>query len=341
MSEKPSGHPARAPLAKLFTVLFLLTFIVGGAGYAVLTLIEHYAALRANLGIARKQEKLLALELERRTGEKIDAERYQLDFAGRMADQERKLKTLARERRELLDALRRVTKRNRDLTEKEEAAEKILARTGLLRAELGRKRWQALGLERARSLLAWKVKELQRKVRRDERALERELSKERARLRRRTHAQRSAMRAQVEWLREEAERSRSLAQDRERLARTVAASRALRRRERGTFYYNLGTAYCRVGMFKEAAGQFEQALALNPDDAQAHHNLGILYESHLGLRERAVEHFRRFIALTPDEKKRNEVMRWVAEADHGIGHHHRTAHETGRKGLEKLFMPNN
>ena len=41
------------------------------------------------------------------------------------------------------------------------------------------------------------------------------------------------------------------------------------------YWFYLGYAYCNSGMYKEAIESFKQAIRINPDDAEAHSNLGL------------------------------------------------------------------
>jgi tetratricopeptide (TPR) repeat protein len=77
-------------------------------------------------------------------------------------------------------------------------------------------------------------------------------------------------------------------------------------------YFNeLGITYRLRGNFDKAREAYEQALAVDPDYAAAHLNLGILYDIYLWDGARALEHYDRYLALSPggDDK----VKKWVAD----------------------------
>jgi len=63
--------------------------------------------------------------------------------------------------------------------------------------------------------------------------------------------------------------------------------------------YNLGHALSQVGKFEEAIGHYEQALRIKPDYAEAHNNLGNVF-----LQERkfsdAIGHYEQAIQIKPD-----------------------------------------
>lgn len=61
-----------------------------------------------------------------------------------------------------------------------------------------------------------------------------------------------------------------------------------------------GVALFNLGRFAEARGQFERVLTALPDDAFAHHLLGLTLEQ-LGERQRAEDHLARARTLAPDE----------------------------------------
>lgn len=68
-----------------------------------------------------------------------------------------------------------------------------------------------------------------------------------------------------------------------------------------TRLYNLGVKYGQAGRFKEAANNFEQALKLNPDYADAYLSLGHAYYD-LHLWEQAIESLKRGLALKPKDQ---------------------------------------
>ncbi|HSQ21155.1 MAG TPA: tetratricopeptide repeat protein [Blastocatellia bacterium] len=65
--------------------------------------------------------------------------------------------------------------------------------------------------------------------------------------------------------------------------------------------YNVGVKYGRAGLFKEAVNNFEQAVKLNPDYADAYLSLGHAYYD-LHLWEQAIESLKRGLALKPKDK---------------------------------------
>jgi tetratricopeptide (TPR) repeat protein len=75
------------------------------------------------------------------------------------------------------------------------------------------------------------------------------------------------------------------------------ASRALNRS--APTHYNLGYALSARGRRDEAIAEFEEALRIDPEYAQAHNNLGALLQI-AGRADLALEHYRRATTLRPD-----------------------------------------
>ncbi len=64
-------------------------------------------------------------------------------------------------------------------------------------------------------------------------------------------------------------------------------------------HYNLGVAYGDSGMYKEAIEEYKQAIRINPDYAEAHHDLGVIYGD-FGMHKEAIEAFKQAIRIKPD-----------------------------------------
>jgi tetratricopeptide (TPR) repeat protein len=78
----------------------------------------------------------------------------------------------------------------------------------------------------------------------------------------------------------------------------------------------LGVIRRRDGRFKGADEAYLSALRLDPDYAPAHRNRGVLLDLYLNRPEEALEHYRKFIALSGGD---SEVERWVAELEFRLG----------------------
>jgi tetratricopeptide (TPR) repeat protein len=76
-------------------------------------------------------------------------------------------------------------------------------------------------------------------------------------------------------------------------------------------YYNLGIEYINAGEFRKAARALKKAFQLNPEDADACYNLGVLYEVYLGDKKQALDYYSRYINLAPESKDTEQVKLWI------------------------------
>lgn len=93
--------------------------------------------------------------------------------------------------------------------------------------------------------------------------------------------------------------------------KTVAYERM--RRELGETHYALGNLLFEMGRKKEAAVQYQKAVALNPDDSWAHHNLGILYDYYFQDKEAALYHYGKYLKLKPVLEEADKIHERVLE----------------------------
>ena len=66
-----------------------------------------------------------------------------------------------------------------------------------------------------------------------------------------------------------------------------------------------------LGQLRRAEQEFLKVLAIDPDDAGTHYNLGILYEESLHNRAKARQHYQRFIELAPQDPDAGNVQAWL------------------------------
>jgi tetratricopeptide (TPR) repeat protein len=77
------------------------------------------------------------------------------------------------------------------------------------------------------------------------------------------------------------------------------------------FFNQLGVSYRHKGQFAKAREAYESALALDPNYADAHLNLGVLLDLYLGDNALALVHYERYLALSPAGDA--AVGKWVAD----------------------------
>ena len=80
-------------------------------------------------------------------------------------------------------------------------------------------------------------------------------------------------------------------------------------RDRGELYRELGALYTKARLFDRAINAYQQSLEADPDHAQTHYHLGLLYQHAKNNDERAVAHLQRYLALSPtlSPKPRKEI----------------------------------
>lgn len=77
--------------------------------------------------------------------------------------------------------------------------------------------------------------------------------------------------------------------------------------EKAALYEELAAAYTKAGMFDEAIGAYRNSLISNPNNADIHYYLGLLYQKSNKDVEKAVFHFKKYLYLKPDAKNREDV----------------------------------
>jgi tetratricopeptide (TPR) repeat protein len=77
--------------------------------------------------------------------------------------------------------------------------------------------------------------------------------------------------------------------------------------ENAVLYGKSGDAFMRAGLTDEAIEAFNNAIRLNPRNAEAHYKLGFLYKRSMNNNSMAVYHFKKYLALDPKSKSRKEI----------------------------------
>lgn len=86
---------------------------------------------------------------------------------------------------------------------------------------------------------------------------------------------------------------------------------AVLQKERGVYYYNLGVAYVQAKLFSKAVESYEKSLSFEPNNPEAHYNLGLLYENFNLEPERAIVHYQRYLEFKPGAADKDEVLGWI------------------------------
>lgn len=107
--------------------------------------------------------------------------------------------------------------------------------------------------------------------------------------------------------------------ERAELAQRVKNLEANLKNEKATYNYNLGVAYAQAKDYEEALSYYKKALEINPNMADAHYNIGILYENYENDPESAIKHYKRFLDLGKDEVDKGEVREWITRLERKTG----------------------
>jgi chromosome segregation ATPase len=85
------------------------------------------------------------------------------------------------------------------------------------------------------------------------------------------------------------------------------------------YHYRLAAEKYREGDFDAAIGIYEKSIQMNPGLAEAHLDLGIIYDDYKGAKGKAVEQYRAFLAIEPRSAKAEMVRRWIVKAEEDKG----------------------
>lgn len=67
------------------------------------------------------------------------------------------------------------------------------------------------------------------------------------------------------------------------------------------------------GEYKKAVNLYEKLLVLEPDNADAVLDLAIIYDDYLGIDDKAVELYKRYLGLIPNTQKRILIEGWIKD----------------------------
>ncbi len=75
---------------------------------------------------------------------------------------------------------------------------------------------------------------------------------------------------------------------------------------------NLAVVCARSGDVKQARALLEKVISIEKNNATAHRNLGLLYEKYIHDRDRAVDHYSRYLEILPAAHDRRLVELWIS-----------------------------
>jgi tetratricopeptide (TPR) repeat protein len=86
-------------------------------------------------------------------------------------------------------------------------------------------------------------------------------------------------------------------------------------KERLEMHYNLAVVYDKNGIYKDAEREYLKCLDIDPKDAGAHYNLGILYDDKLNNNHKASTHYKRYLELRPMGDNATQVRGWLTHIE--------------------------
>jgi tetratricopeptide (TPR) repeat protein len=106
-----------------------------------------------------------------------------------------------------------------------------------------------------------------------------------------------------------------------RLEKELSEVKSKTAKERMDMHYNLAVVFEKNGMYEDAEREYLKCLKIDPNDADVHYNLGILYDDKLNNNAKAIEHYNSFLKLRPIGKDAQLVRQWIlmAEQEKRIG----------------------
>jgi tetratricopeptide (TPR) repeat protein len=82
-------------------------------------------------------------------------------------------------------------------------------------------------------------------------------------------------------------------------------------KEAATMHYNLAVILTNQHNYPAAIREYEKVIELDPNDADAHYNLAIVYDTDMKDNDKALEQYREYIRIAPDSKEAQEVREWI------------------------------
>lgn len=102
-----------------------------------------------------------------------------------------------------------------------------------------------------------------------------------------------------------------LVKERDQMRSDLKALEVSVNRERGIYHYNLAVAYTKATLLKKAVQEYKKSLEYDPNNAEAHYNLGLLYKKFGDDPAKAMVYFRQYLELKPDANDAQEVRNFI------------------------------
>ena len=82
-------------------------------------------------------------------------------------------------------------------------------------------------------------------------------------------------------------------------------------KENAVLHYNQGVFYTQTQNYEKAIEEFLKDIKINPNDAEAHYNLAVIYGEYLEQADKAVAHFKRYITLSPNDRDADRARKYM------------------------------
>lgn len=87
------------------------------------------------------------------------------------------------------------------------------------------------------------------------------------------------------------------------------------KREVADTHYNLGVTFQEANKWERAIIEYERVLEVKPDDADAHFNLALIYETVKNDRDKALYHYEKYLGANPGAEDASKVKRYITDLD--------------------------
>ena len=85
------------------------------------------------------------------------------------------------------------------------------------------------------------------------------------------------------------------------------------RSELASLYFLLGNMLFEAKNYEKAIAQYQRALALNPGNSWAHHNLGVIYDFYLNDHKSALSHYEKYLQLKPIQEEAHKIRERIID----------------------------
>lgn len=86
-------------------------------------------------------------------------------------------------------------------------------------------------------------------------------------------------------------------------------------KQRLDMHFNLAVAYDQTKMYKAEEREYLECLRIDPNDANVHYNMGILYDDKLKDDAKAIKHYKKYLQLRSVGEDSEQVREWIMHAE--------------------------